>query len=44
MYMIRYIYRWIEHISVYKLKKLVGYSVRQIYNYIEEMKKILYKN
>ena len=39
-----YIYRWIEHRSVYKFNKLVGYSVRQIYNYIEEMKKILYKN
>lgn len=39
-----YIYRWIEHKSVYKFHKLVGYSVRQIYNYIDEMKKILYKN
>lgn len=39
-----YIYRWIEHRSVYKFYKLVGYSVRQIYNYIDEMKKMLYKN
>lgn len=39
-----YIYRWIEHRSVYKFYRLVGYSVRQIYNYIEEMKKNLYKN
>lgn len=39
-----YIYRWIEHRSVYKFYRLVGYSVRQIYNYIEEMKEKLYKN
>lgn len=39
-----YIYRWIEHRSVYKFHKLVGYSVRQTYNYIEEMKEKLYKN
>lgn len=39
-----YIYRWIEHKSVYKFHRLVGYSVRQIYNYIDEMKKNLYKN
>lgn len=39
-----YIYRWIEHKSVYKFYRLVGYSVRQIYNYIDEMKKMLYKN
>lgn len=39
-----YIYRWIEHRSVYKFYRLVGYSVRQIYNYIEEMKKNLYRN
>lgn len=39
-----YIYRWIEHKSVYKFYRLVGYSIRQIYNYIKEMKKILYKS
>lgn len=39
-----YIYRWIEHRSVYKFYRLVGYSVRQTYNYIEEMKEKLYKN
>lgn len=39
-----YIYRWIEHQSVYKFYRLVGYSIRQIYNYIEEMKKNLYKS
>ena len=39
-----YIYRWIEHKSVYKFYRLVGYSIRQIYNYIKEMKKNLYKS
>lgn len=38
-----YIYRWIEHKSVYKFYRLLGYSVRQIYNYINEMKEKLYK-
>ena len=37
-----YIYRWIEHKSVYKFNRLLGYSVRQIYNYISEMKNKLY--
>lgn len=37
-----YIYRWIEHKSVYKFYRLLGYSVRQIYNYINEMKEKLY--
>lgn len=39
-----YIYRWIEHRSVYKFHKLVGYSKTQVYDYISEMKKKLYKN
>ncbi len=39
-----YIYRWIEHKSVYKFYKLLGYSVRQVYRYMDEMKKKLYKN
>lgn len=37
-----YIYRWIEHKSVYKFYRLLGYSVRQIYRYIDEMKEKLY--
>ncbi len=39
-----YVYRWIEHKSVYKFYKLLGYSVRQVYRYMDEMKKKLYKN
>lgn len=39
-----YIYKWIEHRSVYKFHKLVGYSKSQVYDYISEMKKKLYKN
>lgn len=37
-----YVYRWIEHRSVYKFYKLIGYSKSQIYNYISEMKENLY--
>lgn len=37
-----YYYKWIEHKSVYKFNRLVGYSVRQVYNYIGEMKEKLY--
>lgn len=39
-----YIYRWIEHRSVYKFHKLVGYSKSHVYNFIDEMKEKLYKN
>ena len=39
-----YIYRWIEHRSVYKFYRLIGYSARQVYNYIDEMKKNLYQS
>ncbi len=39
-----YIYKWIEHRSVYKFYRLIGYSVRQVYNYIDEMKKNLYQS
>ena len=39
-----FIYRWIEHRSVYKFHKLVGYSKSQVYDYISEMKEKLYKN
>ena len=38
-----YVYKWIEHISVYRFYKQLGYSVRQIYNLISEMKKKIYK-
>lgn len=39
-----YIYRWIEHRSVYKFYRLVGYSRPQVYRFISEMKEKLYKN
>lgn len=39
-----YIYRWIDHKSVYKFHKLVGYSKSQVYDYISKMKEKLYKN
>ena len=39
-----YYYKWIRKMSPYKFCKIIGYSVRQIYNYIDEMKEILYKN
>lgn len=39
-----YVYRWIEHKSVYKFYKLVGYSRPQVYRFINEMKDKLYKN
>lgn len=39
-----YIYRWIEHKSVYKFYRLVGYSRPQVYRFISEMKEKLYKN
>ena len=39
-----YYYKWIRKTSPYKFCKIIGYSVRQIYNYIDEMKEILYKN
>lgn len=39
-----YFYKWIEHKSVYKFYKLIGYSVRQTYNLIKEMKVNLYGN
>ncbi len=37
-----YYYKWIEHKSVYKFHKLIGYSVRQTYNFISEIKRELY--
>lgn len=39
-----YIYRWIEHKSVYKFYRLLGYSRPQVYRFISEMKEKLYKN
>lgn len=39
-----YIYRWIEHKSVYKFYRLVGYSRPQVYRFIQEMKEKLYKS
>lgn len=39
-----YIYRWIEHKSVYKFFRLVGYSRPQVYRFIQEMKEKLYKS
>lgn len=39
-----YIYRWIEHKSVYKFYRLVGYSRPQVYRFISEMKENIYKN
>ena len=39
-----YIYRWIEHKSVYKFYRLVGYSRPQVYRFISEIKENLYKN
>ena len=38
-----YIYRWIEHRSVYKFYRLVGYSRPQVYRFISEMKVKLYR-
>lgn len=39
-----YCYRWIDRKSVYKFYRLTGYSIRQIYNFINEMKKKIYQN
>ncbi|MBR0471721.1 MAG: hypothetical protein IJI98_03365 [Methanosphaera sp.] len=39
-----YCYRWLDHKSVYKFYKLTGYSIRQIYNFISEMKQKMYQN
>lgn len=38
-----YYYKWIKRMSPYKFYKQLGYTVRQIYRYIEEMKENLYK-
>lgn len=38
-----YYYKWIKRLSPYKFYKQLGYTVRQIYRYIDEIKKDLYK-
>lgn len=38
-----YVYKWIERKSVYKFYRNIGYSIRQVYNYINEIKEKLYK-
>lgn len=38
-----YVYKWLEHISVYKITKMINYSKRQTYRFIDEIKKNLYK-
>lgn len=38
-----YYYKWIRRMSPYKFYRIIGYSIRQTYNLINEMKKELYK-
>ena len=38
-----YVYKWLEHKSVYKFYRLLNYSKAQIYRKIEEMQKNIYK-
>lgn len=38
-----YVYKWIDHISVYKITKMINYSKRQTYRFVDEIKKNLYK-
>lgn len=37
-----YVYKWIEHKSVYKFCKLMGYSKSQVYRYIDEIEEKIY--
>lgn len=39
-----YYYKWIKRMSPYKFNKIIGYSIRQTYRFIDEMEKKLYKN
>jgi hypothetical protein len=39
-----YYYKWIKRVSPYKFSRIIGYSVRQSYNIIAEIKINLYKN
>lgn len=39
-----YYYKWIRKMSPYKFHRTIGYSIRQIYNLIVEIKEKLYKN
>lgn len=38
-----YYYKWIRRLSPYKFYKIIGYSIRQTYNFIKEIKENLYK-
>lgn len=38
-----YYYKWIRRMSPYKFYRIIGYSIRQTYNLMNEMKKELYK-
>lgn len=38
-----YYYKWIKRLSPYKFYRQLGYTVRQIYRYIGEMKENLYR-
>lgn len=38
-----YVYKWLEHRSLNNYYRLLSYSKRQIYNFINEMRKKLYK-
>lgn len=38
-----YYYKWIKRLSPYKFYRLIGYSIRQTYNFIGEIKENIYK-
>lgn len=38
-----YYYKWIRRMSPYKFYRMIGYSIRQTYNFIGEMNEKLYK-
>ena len=38
-----YYYKWIKKMSPYKFYRIIGYSIRQTYNFIGEIKNNLYK-
>lgn len=38
-----YCYKWIDHKSPYKFNRLIGYSIRQTYYLIDDIKGNLYK-
>lgn len=39
-----YVYRWIEHKKIKDFYRLLSYSKRQVYNYINIIKEKIYKN